>query len=243
MKIIICKDSNEASQKAANMIKKVINDNPKAILGLATGSTPIETYKKLIEMNKKKEISFKDVKTVNLDEYISLDETHPQSYRYFMNDNLFNHIDINISNTRVPKGMAKDIEKEAIDYEKYLNKLGGADIQVLGLGENGHIGFNEPGDSLNAVTHIEDLTLSTIKANKRFFQSEKEVPKKAITMGLGSILKAKKIILLAFGEKKAQAIASLKDNNITTKFPVTFLKLHPDVTVLVDNEAASLLNK
>ncbi len=241
MKLIILKDSKEASKKAAEMIRDIIREKEDAVLGLATGSTPIETYQNLIEMNKNNEVSFKNVKTINLDEYIGLDGSHDQSYRYFMNKTLFDHIDIDKNNTHVPSGVADDMEQEAKDYEALIDKLGGQDIQILGVGNNGHVGFNEPHEKLILDTHLEDLTQSTIEANKRFFDSIDDVPKRAISMGMGSIFKAKKILVLAFGEGKADAIKALGDNTITPLVPVSLLKLHPDVTVIVDEKAASKL--
>lgn len=241
MNILIFKNEVEGGRKAAEIVKEIINEKKDAVLGLATGSTPIEMYKELIRLYENKEVSFKDVKSVNLDEYVGLSGEHEQSYRYFMNDNLFNHIDIDKNNTYVPNGLSQDFEKEALEYEDLIKRLGGQDCQILGVGQNGHIGFNEPNSKLDSITHVEDLTESTIEANKRFFESVNDVPRKAISMGMGSILKARKIILLAFGEAKADVIKSLEDSKITTEIPVTLLKLHPDVTVIVDEAAASKL--
>lgn len=241
MNILIFKNEVEGGRKAAEIVKEIINEKKDAVLGLATGSTPIEMYKELIRLYENKEVSFKDVKSVNLDEYVGLSGEHEQSYRYFMNDNLFNHIDIDKNNTYVPNGLSQDFEKEALEYEDLIKRLGGQDCQILGVGQNGHIGFNEPNSKLDSITHVEDLTESTIEANKRFFESVNDVPRKAISMGMGSILKARKIILLAFGEAKADVIKSLEDSKITTEIPVTLLKLHPDVTVIVDESAASKL--
>lgn len=241
MNIIVLKDEKEVSEKAAQIIKDVISNNEEAVLGLATGSSPIKTYENLIEMNKNGKISFKKIKTINLDEYIGLDGNHTQSYRHFMNEKLFNHIDIDKENTYVPNGVSKNFEETAKEYEKLIDNLGGQDIQILGIGRNGHIGFNEPNEELEMNTHIESLTESTIEANKRFFDSINDVPKKAISMGIGSIFKAKKIILIAFGESKADAIAALGDGKITTQNPSTLLKLHPDITIIVDEKAGSKL--
>lgn len=241
MNILIFKNEVEGGRKAAEIVKEIINEKKDAVLGLATGSTPIEMYKELIRLYENKEVSFKDVKSVNLDEYVGLSGEHEQSYRYFMNDNLFNHIDIDKNNTYVPNGLSQDFEKEALEYEDLIKRLGGQDCQILGVGQNGHIGFNEPNSKLDSITHVEDLTESTIEANKRFFESVNDVPRKAISMGMGSILKARKIILLAFGEAKADVIKSLEDSKITTEIPVTLLKLDPDVTVIVDEAAASKL--
>lgn len=241
MNIIVLKDEKEVSKKAAQIIKDVISKKEDAVLGLATGSSPIKTYENLIEMNENGEISFKKIKTINLDEYIGLDGKHPQSYRHFMNKKLFNHIDIDKENTYIPNGVSTNLKKIAEEYEKLIDDLGGQDLQILGIGRNGHIGFNEPNEELEMNTHIEGLTESTIEANKRFFDSINDVPKEAISMGIGSIFKAKKIILLAFGESKADAIAALGDGRITTQNPSTLLKLHPDITVIVDEKAGSKL--
>lgn len=243
MDLFIAKNPEEASTKAAEIIRDVILAKEDAVLGLATGSTPIATYKKLIEMNKNGEISFKKVKTVNLDEYIGLNPDHDQSYRYFMDDNLFNHIDIDKNNTHVPAGISDDFEKDTKDYEALIDSLGHQDVQVLGIGNNGHIAFNEPNDYLEMYTHTEELTESTIEANKRFFESADDVPRRAVSMGIGSIFKAKKIIILAFGRAKAEAVKALADNRLSTKVPATLLKLHPDVTLIVDEEAAEKIGK
>lgn len=243
MKIIVCKDSKEGGLKAAEILRDVINEKNDAVLGLATGSTPIDMYKSLIQMYENKELSFKDVKSVNLDEYVGLSGEHDQSYRYFMNDNLFNHVDINKENTYVPNGLAEDYDVEVQEYEERIDSLGGQDVQILGVGVNGHIGFNEPSEKLELYTHVEDLTQSTIDANSRNFDTVDDVPKQAISMGLRSIFKAKKIILMAFGENKADAIKSLEDTKVSTLVPVSLLKLHDDVTVVVDEAAASKLNR
>ena len=242
MEIIVLKNKEEVCKKASEIIKDIIKNKDDAVLGLATGSTPIDIYKNLIEMYKKNEISFKNVKTVNLDEYIGLDRANDQSYRYFMDTNLFNHIDIDMKNTYIPNGVAKDFEYESKEYEKLIDELGGQDIQLLGIGRNGHIGFNEPNEKLHLHTHIEDLTESTIDANKRFFDSIEDVPKKAISMGIGTIFKAKKILLVAYGESKADAIKELGTQKITTNNPSTLLKLHTNITVIVDEDAAKKLN-
>ncbi len=241
MKILVKENYDELSLEAANIVADVIKNNPKAVLGLATGSSPIGLYKELIKKYEASEISFKDVKTINLDEYIGLSGDHDQSYRYFMNTNLFDHIDIDKDNTYIPNGVAEDLELESRNYDEIVESLGGQDIQILGVGENGHIGFNEPDSKLLTPTHVADLLESTIVANSRFFDSTDDVPKQAISMGLGSIFKSKKIILVASGQNKANAIKSLQNDYITPQIPVTLLKLHPDVTVVVDKEAASLL--
>ncbi|BCZ48808.1 glucosamine-6-phosphate deaminase [Clostridium gelidum] len=241
MKLIIVENYEEISKLAAINIKDVINKNPNAILGLATGGTPLGTYKELIKMNKENEIDFSKVTTVNLDEYIGLSERNTQSYRYFMNENLFNHVNIKKENTFIPNGLAKDIQEETNNYDKKIDELGGIDIQILGIGTNGHIAFNEPSDFLISGTHLTDLTQSTINANSRFFNSIDEVPKTAITMGLGQIMKSKKILLLAHGENKAEVIKEVLSGNITSKNPATMLQMHKDVTIIVDRTIGDLI--
>lgn len=241
MKLIMVKNYDEMSKVAAEVIEKVISDKPDAVLGLATGGTPVGMYKELIKMNKDGKIDFSKVTTVNLDEYIGLSGTHEQSYRHFMNSNLFDHININKANTYVPNGLAKDIEEEGKAYDKKIDELGGTDIQLLGVGNNGHIAFNEPDSVLISGTHLTGLTESTIKANSRFFDSMEEVPKTAITMGLGQIMKSKKILLIASGESKAEAMKELFSGKITTECPVTMLNMHRDVTVIIDEDAAKLI--
>ena len=241
MNVIIVENYDEMSRLAAINIKDVITENPNAILGLATGSTPIGTYKELIKMNSDNEIDFSKVKTINLDEYIGLSEKNTQSYRYFMNENLFNHINIKKENTFLPNGLAKDIQEETKNYDKKIDELGGIDIQILGIGTNGHIAFNEPGDILTSGTHLTNLTESTINANSRFFNSIEEVPKTAITMGLGQIMKSKKILLLAYGENKAEVVKEVLSGKITSRNPATMLQMHTDVTIIVDKTIGDLL--
>jgi len=241
MKLIIVENYDEMSKLAATNIKDVITKKANAILGLATGSTPIGTYKELIKMNKCNEIDFNNVTTVNLDEYIGLSEKDTQSYRYFMNENLFNHINIKKENTFIPNGLAKDIQEEGKNYDKKIEELGGIDIQILGIGTNGHIAFNEPGDILTSGTHLTNLTESTINANSRFFSSIDEVPKTAITMGLGQIMKSKKILLLAHGENKAEVVKEVLSGKITSKNPATMLQMHKDVTIIVDKIIGDLI--
>lgn len=234
MKLLVVKDYEEMSCVVSEIFKDVITEKADAVLGLATGSTPIGLYKKLIEMNRDKEIDFCNIKTVNLDEYVGLGEENPQSYRYFMNENLFNHINIDKTNTFVPNGLAENLEKEAKSYDKKIEELGGIDIQILGIGNNGHIAFNEPDDFLISETHVTNLSKSTIEANSRFFKSINDVPTKAITMGIGSIMKAKKILLLVKGEDKIRVIKELLNGNITTNNPATILKVHEDLTIIID---------
>ena len=191
MKVVITENYEEMSKKAAEVIKDIVKNKKDAVLGFATGTTPIGLYQELAKANKKGEISFKDVKTVNLDEYVGLPKEHNQSYDYFMKDNLFNHIDIKIENTNLPDGYAKDLDKECARYTALLNSMP-QDCQLLGIGSNGHIGFNEPGTAFDSTTHIVNLTENTIKANSRFFDSFDDVPKQALTMGISTILNAKK---------------------------------------------------
>jgi glucosamine-6-phosphate deaminase len=239
MKLLVVKDYEEMSGVAAKIFKNIINEKADAVLGLATGSTPIGLYKKLIEINRNEEVDFSNIKSVNLDEYVGLGEDNPQSYRYFMNENLFNHINIDKSNTFVPNGLTQNLEEEVKNYDKKIEELGGIDIQILGVGSNGHIAFNEPDDFLISETHVTNLAKSTIEANSRFFESINEVPTKAITMGIGQIMKAKKILLLAKGEDKIEAIKELLKGNITTNNPATILNLHEDVTVIIDETIAN----
>ena len=237
MKTVICKTYEEISKAAAEEIASIVKENPKATLGLATGSTPVGMYRELINKYENGELDFSEVTTFNLDEYYPISKDNDQSYDYFMRKNLFDHINISQGKTNIPNGNAADPIAECEKYEKKIEENGAVDIQVLGIGQNGHIGFNEPGDYLHTVTHITDLTESTINANARFFESESDVPKKALTMGLGTILKAKKILLLANGRSKHEAISALLDDKITTAIPATLLKTHPNVILICDEEA------
>ena len=237
MRVIVCNDYEEMSLRAAKLVASQMTLKPNCILGLATGSTPIGLYDRLVEMNKMGEIDFSDVTTFNLDEYYPISPDNNQSYRYFMNEHLFNRVNIDISRTFVPDGMTDDPDAECEKYEKMINNSGGIDLQILGIGQNGHIGFNEPDNNLNTVTHLTDLTQSTIDANSRFFASRDEVPTKALTMGMASILKSKKIILLASGRTKAAVVAELLKESINTSVPATLLNVHPDVVLICDREA------
>ncbi|OQC15422.1 MAG: Glucosamine-6-phosphate deaminase [Firmicutes bacterium ADurb.Bin080] len=237
MRFILAKDATDVSQKAYDFIRKSILQNPSLTLGLATGSTPLELYKLMINDYKRGNISFKNIRTINLDEYVGLPEGHPQSYRYFMDYNLFNHIDIDKNNTKVPNGSAIDLNKECEDYSSFISK-NVQDIQILGIGSNGHIAFNEPGTSFNSSTHIVDLKESTIKDNARFFDNETEVPKKAITMGIKDIMGAKMIILLATGSSKAEAIYRAIKGPITEDCPASVLQSHPNTVILGDHTAS-----
>ncbi|MGG3283033.1 glucosamine-6-phosphate deaminase [Paenibacillus solani] len=241
MNIFTFKDEEQFVQTGANLISALLHTNPRAKLGLATGSTPIGLYNKLIEMNRQGLVSFAQTTTYNLDEYVGLPENHPESYRAFMNEKLFNHVDINIENTHVPNGNAADPEEECRNYDNMLEQYGPVDLQLLGLGHNGHIGFNEPGESLNGGTHVVELQEKTRNANARFFPSLDDVPTHAITMGVATILKARQILLLVRGEDKAEAVKRALKGPITTDCPASLLQCHPNVVVLLDQGAGSLL--
>ena len=237
MKVII--DSAEkiaalAAQQYVDLLKR----KPNAILGGATGSTPLGHYAELVRLNNAGEISFKDASSFNLDEYVGLDGTHDQSYRYFMDHNLFDHIDIDKSRTRVPSGI--DVSDPSA-YDKEIAAAGGVDLQLLGIGNNGHIGFNEPGTPFGSLTHVVELTESTREANKRFFKSIDEVPTHAVTMGVKTVMQARSIILMAIGPAKAPIMKEMLQGPVTEKVPASVLQLHPDVTVYMDFEAAKLL--
>ncbi len=234
MKLIVCKNYEEMSAAAADIVADVMKANPACVLGLATGSTPVGMYKKLIEKNAAGEIDFSRVTTVNLDEYYPIAPDNDQSYRYFMNENLFNHVNIDKSKTYVPDGTAADPAAACEAYEEIVASVGAADIQVLGIGQNGHIGFNEPAAALEVRTHVTGLTESTIRANARFFASEADVPTQALTMGIGTILGAKKIIILANGAAKHDAIAKMLKGSLDTACPASMLNLHRDVVVICD---------
>lgn len=240
MEIIKLKNYEEMSDFAAGYMIELIKNKPNAVLGLATGSTPIGLYQRLIKANKSGEISFKDIKTVNLDEYVGLGADSNQSYVYFMSDQLFNHVDIDNANTNLPSGTASDMQAECQRYTELLQSMP-QDVQVLGLGSDGHIGFNEPGSPFNGHTHVVELTESTIKDNSRLFERIEDVPTKAITMGVADIMNAKKILILASGKNKAQAVYDMVVGKVDEKCPASVLQNHADVTVVLDEEAASLL--
>ena len=241
MKIIKTKDYADMSRKAANIIAAQVIMKPDCVLGLATGSTPIGTYKELIKAYENGDLDFSLVKTANLDEYRGLEKTNDQSYDYFMKDNLFNHININFENLNIPNGEKPDAEEECARYEAVVKALGGQDLQLLGMGHNGHIGFNEPADEFPKVTHCVDLQESTIQANKRFFEKVEDVPTQAYTMGIGTIMQAKKILVVASGADKAEIVKKAFFGPITPQVPASILQLHPDVTVVVDEAAGSLI--
>ena len=241
MKIIKTKDYADMSRKAANIIAAQVIMKPDCVLGLATGSTPIGTYKELIKAYENGDLDFSLVKTANLDEYRGLEKTNDQSYDYFMKENLFNHININFENLNIPNGEKPDAEEECARYEAVVKALGGQDLQLLGMGHNGHIGFNEPADEFPKETHCVDLQESTIQANKRFFEKVEDVPTQAYTMGIGTIMQAKKILVVASGADKAEIVKKAFFGPITPQVPASILQLHPDVTVVVDEAAGSLI--
>src|SRR5690625_2705881 len=234
MKIVTCKDNEELSDRAAEIIMNKISERPTAVLGLATGSTPVKTYENLIQAYKDGKVSFKNVTTFNLDEYVGLSPNHPNSYTYFMNEQLFDHIDIDKKNTYIPNGLADNSEEESTNFEKQIAKKGPIDLQVLGLGLNGHIGFNEPGTPFNQRTHVVELDAVTRESNARFFDSIDEVPTHAVSMGIGTIMDAKEIILLVHGEQKADILKQVVHGEVSEDVPASILQTHPNVTVITD---------
>ena len=240
MKLIVKENYEELSKEAARIIANQIREKKDSVLGLATGSTPIGTYKELIRMHNEENLSFENITTFNLDEYIGLDENHESSYVYFMKENLFKWIDLKKDNAFVPNGRAKNLIEYGMEYDKMILDKGGIDLQVLGIGSNGHIAFNEPSESLSLWTTVVELTDQTIKDNSRFFDDIKSVPTKAITMGIGSIMKAKKIILLVNGENKADILAKIiNKDSINANIPASILFLHQDFTIICDKKAYS----
>lgn len=242
--MIICKAKNyqDMSRKAANIIFAQIIMKPDSVLGLATGSTPIGTYQQLVEWYNRGDLDFSRVTSINLDEYKGLSPENNQSYRYFMNTNLFDHVNIDKSRTFVPDGMEADTEKACREYNQIIADCGGIDLQLLGLGHNGHIGFNEPGSAFEKETHCVDLAESTIEANKRFFESDDLVPRQAYTMGIKSIMQARKILVVVSGADKAAILKEILHGPITPAVPASILQLHNDVTIVADEAAMSLLD-
>ncbi|MBQ6873165.1 MAG: glucosamine-6-phosphate deaminase [Clostridia bacterium] len=236
MEFIKVKTYEELSRLTAEMIIDQINEKPDSVLGLATGSTPIGTYKHLIDAYKKGDVDFASVKSVNLDEYCGISEDNDQSYRYFMNTNLFDSINIDKANTYVPCGMAEDYEAEAKRYDGVIAQVGPIDVQILGIGNNGHIGFNEPAESFSEGTNVVNLTETTINANSRFFERIEDVPTKAITMGVKSIMDAKKIILIASGQGKKEIVEKAVYGEVTPMVPASILQKHGNVTVIFSEE-------
>ena len=241
MKVIILPDAQAVAEYAAVQIQQQIARRADSVLGLATGSTPLHTYAQLIERVRRGELSFRAVRTFNLDEYLGLAADHPQSYRSFMDQHLFSHIDINRENTYVPDGMAADPQQACADYELAIRAAGGIDLQLLGLGRNGHIGFNEPSSSLGSRTRIKTLTAATIADNARFFRPDEFQPHLSITMGIGTILEARQITLLATGESKGPAVQAMIEGAISAACPASILQMHPNVTVVIDEAAAQQL--
>lgn len=241
MKFIVTENYEAMSRKAAAILAAKVVEKPDCVLGLATGSTPIGTYQNLIHWYEKGDLDFSQVKSVNLDEYVGLAPTHDQSYRYFMQTNLFDHINIVHANTNVPNGMAEDPEVACTQYDEIIRSMGGVDIQVLGMGHNGHIAFNEPADYFPLGTHVVELQESTINANARFFASADEVPRKAMTMGIGNIMAAKQILVVVNGEAKADIVKKAFTGPVTPMVPASILQLHPNVIVVGDQAAMSKL--
>ena len=241
MKIIRAKDYKDMSRKAANIISAQIIIKPNCVLGLATGSTPIGTYQQLVEWYNKGDLDFSEVTSVNLDEYKGLARTNEQSYYYFMHDNLFSHVNIDLARTHLPDGMEPDADKACADYDRIIESVGGVDLQLLGLGHNGHIGFNEPGTAFEKGTHCVRLTERTIKANQRFFASADDVPRYAYTMGIRNIMHARKILMVVSGADKAEAVKRAFFGPITPEVQASILQLHTDVTLVADEAALSLV--
>ena len=241
MQVRVFKDAQAVAKAAAMIFAAQLAEKSDSVLGLATGSTPVETHRKLIELYNEGQMDFSKVKSYNLDEYVGLGPEHECSYRYFMQEQLFNHINIRPENTFVPSGVADNLDQVGLAYDEAVRAAGGVDLQLLGIGNNGHIGFNEPDDHFTSATHVVNLTESTIKANTRFFKSESEVPRQAISMGVGTIMSARKILLLALGEAKAQAVRDTVKGHITPRVPASVLQLHPNAIILLDEAAASKL--
>ncbi|MCD6444643.1 glucosamine-6-phosphate deaminase [Candidatus Bathyarchaeota archaeon] len=241
MKVLIVKNYEELSLETALRIAEAVRSKPDIVLGLATGGTPLGCYRELIRMHREEGLSFSRVTTFNLDEYVGLPPSHPQSYHYYMFHNFFDHVDVRRENVHIPDGMAEDLDEECRRYEEAIKRAGGIDLQLLGIGRNGHIGFNEPGSPFDSRTRVVKLSEQTRKDNARFFNSIDEVPTHAITMGIGTIMEARRIILIASGEAKAEAIAKAVKGPKTVDVPASVLQDHPDCLFIVDKEAASLL--
>lgn len=243
MKVCITKNYDDMSRKAANIIFAQVLTKPNCVLGLATGSSPVGTYKELIRYYENGDLDFSNVTSVNLDEYRGLPGSNDQSYRYFMNHNLFDHVNIDKSHTYVPDGTEPDADKACRAHDDIILQVGGIDLQLLGLGHNGHIGFNEPADEFPKGTHCVDLTESTIEANKRFFASEDDVPRQAYTMGIQNIMMARRILVVVSGADKAAILKKVVEGPVTPQVPASILQMHPDVTIVADEAAASQLSK
>lgn len=241
MKIIVEKDYQSMSKRAALITAAQITLKPASKIGLATGGTPLGMYDQLIKMYQEDKLDFSEVESFNLDEYCGLDPKNTNSYHYYMENNFFKDINIKAENTHLPNAAAADLKKEVTKYEKMIQNAGGIDLQILGIGENAHIGFNEPAEKLNALTEVVELTEETIEANSRYFENKEDVPQKAVSMGIATILKADKILLLAAGKNKAEAVAKTINGKISTEAPASLLQTHSDLTIIVDQEAASLI--
>ncbi|KAB7707200.1 glucosamine-6-phosphate deaminase [Bacillus aerolatus] len=239
MKLIKVKDYNELSETAARLVLEKVKANPDIVLGLATGGTPEGMYKRLVEDHRSAGTSYKNVTTFNLDEYAGLSQADPNSYYAYMREHLFDHIDVPKENVHLPDGEKEDLDAECIQYEQLIKEAGNVDLQVLGIGGNGHIGFNEPGTPFDSHTHVVTLDESTREANARYFSSLDEVPTQALTMGIQTIMRAKEIVLLASGKSKAEAVAQLLKEEANENFPASILTTHPNVTVIVDEEATA----
>ncbi len=241
MRIYIEENYEKMSKKAALIVASQIILNPKSVLGLATGTTTIGMYKELVEMYRQGEIDFSEVITFNLDEYYGLSKDNHQSYYNYMMENLFQHINVSRDRIHIPDGMAVNVVQECLAYEEKIRMAGGIDLQILGIGANGHIGFNEPANKLNVMTHLVDLSEKTIQDNSRFFDNMEEVPRQALSVGIATIMKAKQIVLMASGESKAEAIKEMTSGHVNTQVPASLLQTHPNVSLIIDTEAASLI--
>lgn len=241
MRIYVTEDYNAMSHRVASILFSQIMLKPDCVLGLATGSTPVGAYKQLVEWYKKGDLDFSKVRSINLDEYVGLAPTHDQSYRYFMQTNLFDHVNIDPENTNVPNGLAEDAAEECRRYNQVIHTLGPIDLQLLGMGHNGHIGFNEPSDVFERETHVVNLTETTIQANARFFASADEVPRQAMTMGIQTIMQAKQVLVAVSGKDKAEIVKKAFEGPVTPSVPASILQMHPDVILVGDKAALSLL--
>ncbi|MBL9122142.1 MAG: glucosamine-6-phosphate deaminase [Planctomycetaceae bacterium] len=243
MRVIVEPDRDEVGRRAAQFVAELVRRRPTCVLGLATGGTVLGTYAELIRMHREEGLDFSRVVSFNLDEYVGLGPTHPQSYRHFMQQNFFDHINIDVRNTHVPDGRALDFEAHCEQYEKHIREEGGIDLQILGIGGDGHIAFNEPGSSLGSRTRLKTLTEETVRDNARFFDNEDEVPRLAITMGVGTILESRRCLLIACGESKAKAIRETIEGPVTAQITASALQLHREVVAILDEEAARLLER
>ena len=241
--IVVCDDEADCSRRVAELLANTIVAAPNVTLGLATGGTPVACYRELVRMHREAQLDFSGVVTFNLDEYVGLAPSHPQSFRYFMQQHLFDHVNIPAHQTYVPNGLALDVDEHAGDYEELIESVGGIDLQLLGIGSNGHIAFNEPGSAKDSRTRLVQLTSDTIQANARFFDSIDDVPRQAITMGIGTILEAKRVLLMATGERKAEIVRRAIEGEPDESVPASLLQTHGDVVYVLDSAAASKLTR